>query len=421
MSIGILALVQEIVRCRRGSVAIQLGLMMIVVLGMVALGTEITFLMFKHRQMQSAADSAALGAATAIAKGYPVDFRIEADALAAEAGFVNGANGATITVNQPNPTAVEVIITQPQTLSMVNLVCSWYGSCPNIIAGLFNVSARAVAVTTATGSYCVLALNGTVSGAVTTQGTATVNLVGCSLAVASNSASSIRVSGGGTINADKVTTVGGIDLSGGGIINAADGIDQNSTTTFNDPYANYPVPAATGSCSKTDYKLPGGSSPATFTGGCTFSNGISLTGGSLTLNSGVYVINNGGLSVSGGSSLRGDDVTIVLTGNSTIQIAGGATINIVAPITGSTAGIAFFGRTSGTSKINGGANQTIVGAVYLPNQTVEYSGGSVTNPTQCMELIANTITFTGNSNFALDCTGRPIGNISGGNLVKLVE
>ncbi len=54
------ALVEQL-RCRNdGSVAIQLALLLVVVIGMAALGVEITFLLFKHRQMQSAADAAAL-------------------------------------------------------------------------------------------------------------------------------------------------------------------------------------------------------------------------------------------------------------------------------------------------------------------------------------------------------------------------
>ena len=48
--------VRRMLRSERGSVAIQLGLMMIIILGMVGLGVEITFVLYKHRQMQSAAD-----------------------------------------------------------------------------------------------------------------------------------------------------------------------------------------------------------------------------------------------------------------------------------------------------------------------------------------------------------------------------
>src|ERR1700739_599026 len=86
---------------QRGVVAIQLGLMIVAIIGMVALGTEVTYLLHKHREMQGAADSAALGGATALLAGYPSDYRIEAWAVASAAGYVNGLAGTTVTVKHP--------------------------------------------------------------------------------------------------------------------------------------------------------------------------------------------------------------------------------------------------------------------------------------------------------------------------------
>jgi hypothetical protein len=53
-------------------------------------------------------------------------------------------------------------------------------------------------------------------------------------------------------------------------------------------------------------------------------------------------------------------------------------------------------------KFNGGATQYLGGAIYVPSGAVNFSGaaGSSTN---CTQLIGNTVTFTGNSNFALNC------------------
>ena len=72
-----------------------------VILGMIALGVQITFVLYKQRQMQSAADSAALGGTTALMRGYPANFRGRSLAVAASVGFVNGIDGVTVTVNQP--------------------------------------------------------------------------------------------------------------------------------------------------------------------------------------------------------------------------------------------------------------------------------------------------------------------------------
>jgi len=54
----------KLLRSERGSVAIQIGLVLSGLIGMSALGTEITFLTYKHRQMQSA------GAASSRSSGF---------------------------------------------------------------------------------------------------------------------------------------------------------------------------------------------------------------------------------------------------------------------------------------------------------------------------------------------------------------
>ena len=69
--VGIAALERQFRNARRGSVAITIGLTLPIVIGMAALGSEITYLLYKHRQMQVVADAAALGGATALQRGYP--------------------------------------------------------------------------------------------------------------------------------------------------------------------------------------------------------------------------------------------------------------------------------------------------------------------------------------------------------------
>src|SRR5215470_6898788 len=149
--------VHTVIRGQRGSVAIQLALSMTILIGFAGLGTEAVMLLLKHRQMQSAADAAAFGGATALAAGYPSDYRVEARAVAAAHGYVDGTSGVGVAVNSPPTTgshagtagAVEVIISQPQTVPMIGLLTS----------AAFNVRARAVAMAGNTTSDCVLELD----------------------------------------------------------------------------------------------------------------------------------------------------------------------------------------------------------------------------------------------------------------------
>jgi hypothetical protein len=186
-------------------------------------------------------------------------------------------------------------------------------------------------------------------------------------------------------------------------------------------------------CNQTSFNLSGGVSKTISAGSSpyVFCNGINVSGGSsLTLNPGIYVINGGSLNLSGGSTFNATGgVTIVLTsstgsGYAIAAISGGATVNVTAPTSGSIAGIAFFqdrnAPSSGTDSFSGGATQNITGAIYFPNQAINYSGGSATGGSQCTQLIAFTITFSGGSTFKNNCSGVGTAVIGGGSS-KIVE
>jgi hypothetical protein len=44
------------------------------------------------------------------------------------------------------------------------------------------------------------------------------------------------------------------------------------------------------------------------------------------------------------------------------------------------------------------------GAIYLPRAAVSFSGGAAST-NGCLQLIAETVTFVGNANFAINCKG----------------
>src|SRR5690349_15183237 len=107
---------------RSGAVAITTALAMPALVGFTGMGTEVGLWLYTQRTMQGAADSAALGAATAAANVEPGRVQNEALATTAQYGFTNGAAGTVITVNTPpksgrftsNTEAYEVIVSRPQ-------------------------------------------------------------------------------------------------------------------------------------------------------------------------------------------------------------------------------------------------------------------------------------------------------------------
>jgi hypothetical protein len=407
---------------RRGAVAVLVALMLVVIIGFVSLGTEVVLLLLTARHMQSAADTAALASETARLSGYPANYAQEAFALSAAAGFANGQNGITVTVNSPPASgnyanaadAVEVLIAQPQTLALAQVLYSR-------TAPPFTVRARAVAHANTNGS-CTLTLDSTGGGSLSMNGTTVANLVGCDSSVNSTSATAVTLAGGATLNTNHLYDSGGYTLNGGAQINATAGITTQAPQTA-DPYAGYVVPAP-GACLKNNYNPP---TSITIPVG-TYCNGINVRSGVvLTLNPGVYIIDRGSFSVTGGASVSGAGVTIVLSSSTganypTVNISGGATVNLSAPSSGATAGLVFFqdrnAPANGNNRFGGGAGQSITGTLYFPQQSVFFSGGTVSNTT-CIQLIAWDLTLDGNTTLEADCAGTGVLAIGGGQSVMV--
>ncbi len=414
--------------CRRGSVAVTVGVSISVLIGMVGLGTEITFVMFKQRQMQSAADTAALGAATALSKGYPVNYALEGKAIAATGGFVDGAGGVTVTVNKPpasgsntaNADAVEVIVSQPQTLQLVSLFTE----------AAFNVGARAVAVKGGSaGDFCVLTTDTGNATGITINNGARVTLEDCGVAANGTGSSALAVSGGARLVTNSVSVGGGVTVNNGGQINNDADIQENQPTVA-DPYAAVNPPAPPAGCNWNNRNI--GWAPVTpqqLTPG-TYCNGLSVGGGTtVNFNPGVYYIKSGSFNMGGGATITGTGVTIVLTNNSnsnyaTASLANGSNVTLSAPTSGATSGLLFYGDrnapTNQSNNIGGGANITLRGALYFPTQQVVYNNGA-SNTATCMQLIAWRVRFMGGSRFNNNCDSAGTSPIGGGTATALVE
>ncbi len=421
---------------RRGAVAVLVALILVGIIGFVSLGTEVVMLLLTARQMQAAADAGALAAMTARLSGYPPDYTQDAKALTAAAGFVNGQNGTTVAVNSPptmgnytNATdAVEVVIAQPQTLVLADVVYS----------GTVTVRARAVAEPNSAPD-CLLELDNSSTTGVSVTNGAVVNLNQCGLAANATGSSALLVTGAAILTTASVSVGGLVSVTRGGEINGPGGTSIVGTNQIKtnqpavaDPYANTAVPTSSG----CKYGSPGkpltlkhsNTGLQTLNADGVYCGGLSMTSDAqVQMNSGVYIINGGSFSVGGDVTLNGTNVTIVLTGSgsnyATAAISNGATVTLSAPTTGATAGLVFFqdpgAPISGTNDIEGGSVVTLTGALYFPSQTVIYSSGtSASSP--CTQLIAWQIQFQGDASFNSNCANTGVGSIAGGQPV-LVE
>ena len=146
-------------------------------------------------------------------------------------------------------------------------------------------------------------------------------------------------------------------------------------------------------------------------------NGIHV-GCATTFQPGVYIIDGGTLKITGQYEVTGSSVMFVLKNGASIDIAGGADINLTAiqvadliadgihPVEANKlAGMLVFeDRDNSTedNKINGNADTILNGTVYLPNSGISFAG-TATVTTQCLMIAASTITITGTTNMSTFC------------------
>jgi Flp pilus assembly protein TadG len=285
------------------------------------------------------------------------------------------------------------------------------GTLPTAFMKVFGTSrltigAKSAAMTQYQVDGCVMALSKTAGPAISLGGSTNIALDNCALYSNSSSASSVTVGGSASLSAQMIGTVGNVSASSSNL-SLTNGI-MTHLAPITDPYANVAVPSFSG-CADNDLKVK---NDTTINPGV-YCNGIGINAGAtLTLNPGIYYIDRGALSINGGGGITGSGVTLIFTSSTgmnwaTANINGNATVNLTAPNSGPTAGIVFFvdrNASTGTSiSLEGGSNQSLGGAVYAPTGAISYSGNASTSAS-CTQIIGNTVSFTGNSGVAINCS-----------------
>ena len=248
---------------------------------------------------------------------------------------------------------------------------------------------------------CLLALNETMSKAIEIAGTGTLSAIDCSAHANSTAEDALYAGGSSYATAQMFCSIGG---------SVGDNFSPAPKTCgyVEDPYAGLQMPFV-GSCDHNNKKLMHHQGPITLQPGV-YCGGLEIAvHADVTFAPGTYIIKDGPLSVASGAYASGLGVVFYLTGeNSYIDIDGGATLNLEADTEGDFEGYLFIqARGSGgaglTSEFNGGGSLTMVGAIYLPDQTVLITGnGSFGLSSPLMPIIADSFIIRGNGVFQID-------------------
>jgi len=419
----------RLLRDRSGAAAMLAAIAMPILVGFAGLAVEIGLWHSQKRLLQSAADAGAM-AAGEIRYMSGTDAQIKAAAVTDIARNLGGTgdtsaltvtvNGkvATVTVNYPpssgsysaNSKATEVILSQPQNVLMMRVV-------HGITKSSENIAVRSVALLSSIGPCCLCSLEPANVGE-TNGGSSTLTVKGCGIAAnSSSSTDSLDFNGSkAKIVSDYVHLAGGCSSCNNTNLSTSSFVQNGSR--IGDPFRSMATPTTTGG-TQADVSVKTNGS-ASLTQG-TYGN-ISIQGGTASFASGVYVI-TGSFSYTGGT-VTGSNVTFVLKSGATLSINGTAnkgTISLSAPTTGSNAGMLFYGASAKSASLNGDAStMSLNGGIYFPKLSVKYNGNSSTAPA-CTYIVADSITFTGNTDAKVDCTGSPYNFTSTDMFPYLVE
>ncbi len=427
-------------RSERGNILVLTALSMTFLCGLLALVVDVGHLLYTRRHLQTLADAAALAGSlelnTCGSTANCSALQTAAKASMTENGisdfstFTNcstgTATGMTLTINN-GPCALGSNDPNYNNVKYVEAQVSY--PVKSIFGNLlgkksFTLNARAEAGGGQL-SPCVYVLDPTAGSALTMNGNDSLLAPTCSIIVDSNSTSAAMFDGHVTVTSKSLNIVGGDTINGGS--NSITPSPTTGASAVADPLSSLPAPPVNCSTNSTGSPYYGRTSnlsinqDSVFYPGC-YAGGINLNGQtSATFKPGIYVF-TGDLNV-GTGSISGNGVMFYFTNYSTIQMNGNSSANLVAPTTGTYAGILIYQdrKEPADIKLNGGSSNVWQGVLYAPAAQLTLNGGS--NLAAYTFLVVNQLLVDGNVNFTVgtDYSSLPNGSpipSTGGALVE---
>ena len=407
-------------RDHRGNALVIAGAAMPLVIGSAGLATDTVEWALWKRQLQRAADSAAMAGVYAVVDGKTASTGATNDlATNDHTGITRASTNVTTPTVTGYTNAVRVALQLQQALPFSSLFMS---SAPTI-------SATATAAVSREGSYCVVALNNTTSPSILINGNITVDL-GCGMISNSTSTTeSIDADGAAhVVNATPVAGVGKVPTILGNNTELSYQLKQA------DPYAGkYPTDVpGTMTCSKLATQISSANQTTTSggvvyqvinpgcyqqqgSGGSQANSAFSTSNQNIAMNPGVYYINSADFDIGSNtkiivnSSDTSQGVTIILTGSSpgSVQISANAEVKLRAQSADATYSKMLFIQKAGAttaSLISGNSSSSFDGAFYFPSTQVNLNGDGSAK-FKCAMLVANIVSFSGNSQIQNNTTG----------------
>ena len=406
-------------RDESGQALILFALGLAVLLGMAALTIDVGLAYVARRDMQNAADAAAMAGADALLEGQSSVLATNAARdLALQNGYDNAAADVTVTIYLPpisgphsgDSDFIEVIIAHPIDTLLA----------PAVGVTSFDISARAVAGIDRTPKpYSIITLSETACQSMQFNGQ--VNLTITDAGTLTNSECNVDAfSTNGTINVATAANdvVGGWNMTGkSGDVS----LPPSRAGHYDDPLIGVPVPTPTSA--PVQICPTYGSPPGTVTlqpgvynctidppgqwglqfepGDYYITGGIIINGGGdVSFGQGLYFLQGQGLIITGNGVVTGNGVTFYID-EGQVTLTGTSDTQLTAPTSGTYEGIAIFQNRTLTTTVNmsGGAIADGWGAVYAAGAQIHLVGNTGSTLHQ---FISDTFLMDGNSTITVD-------------------
>lgn len=361
------------------------------ILGSAAFAVDSIQMALMKRQLQHAADSAAMAGAYALEQNVDPEDAVHHDLDQNYFPILTQAESVVVGPSGGYQQTVRVQLTTAKKLPFFSLFTH----------STTTITGDATAALIQTGNFCMLSLyNGTDPG-IDVNGTADVTL-GCGMAANSTGPQGVTAGGNSTISASPIMAVGGLDGTSNNFV-APTKLQPHSQAQA-DPFLSVPNPSPPSPC------LPGGALTAgTYPTGtyCFDSVGIQPSNAATFGDGSTIFVNGGDVDIKGDFTAMNS--TLVMTG--TDGKAGNFTMNsqanlkMSAPTSGTYKGLIIYRdrRASNVGiKINGGANSQFSGAIYMASTDMEFTGNSGMN-VQCLQMVGQKLVFRGTAQLNNSC------------------
>lgn len=431
---------------KRGNAMIIAAAALPLLIGSAGLATDTIQWALWKRQLQRAADSAAIagvydrvaaksttGTAAAVDKDLSLNNSLDSTKFPLQLKTVTFPADVGV---QKNQVKVELAVQRPLSFSSMFMAN----------APLIKTAATAATVSS-DGEFCVLSLQNNSKTGIQATGNATITM-DCGMMTNSTSTNAAAGQGSSRVTATNLAAAGGIQQSSNWTL--SDGY-QPYSPALEDPYKDLkPTDDEIASCAGTPPSLTvnnsnsGGSidlSQSPYNGRICLSSLSIQTNRSYTFSNGSVLIDGGSVNIQGTLNLV--QATLILTNKSSsptatigsLDMNASGQMNATAPLTGHWKGMAIYQdrratdsaptgniTASSPNRINGNSTNKITGVIYFPNQQLTYNGDGTGSAT-CTQFVAKRIYWSGNSginSFTKNCDMYGISAIKTGLRVRLV-